>query len=112
MPTGLTGGSGDTYILHAVTRARELGMRAVVANGRGTAQSPVTTPQYYSASYTGDIRCAAAHAALPMIKTWALCSTALQALLETTRHEYNYASLNYLFGSFDLATPKSCKVLR
>jgi len=58
---GLTGGSGDSYILHAVVHARELGIRAVVCNGRGTAQSPVTTPQYYSASYTGDIREVVAH---------------------------------------------------
>lgn len=53
---GLTGGSGDSYVLHAVASARRAGIRAVVFNSRGTADSPVTTPQFYSASFTGDTR--------------------------------------------------------
>lgn len=53
---GLTGGSCDSYVMYAVKRAASRGMRAVVFNGRGTAESPVTVPQYYSASFTGDMR--------------------------------------------------------
>ena len=36
--------------------ARQHGLRAVVFNSRGTSDGPVTTPQFYSASYTGDMR--------------------------------------------------------
>ncbi|KXZ45822.1 hypothetical protein GPECTOR_50g616 [Gonium pectorale] len=60
---GLTGGSGDSYVLHAVHTARQAGIRAVVFNGRGTADSPVITPQFYSASFTGDTRAVIAHVA-------------------------------------------------
>lgn len=60
---GLTGGSEDSYVQHAVVHAREAGIRAVVFNSRGTSASPVTTPQFYSASYTGDLRCVVAHVA-------------------------------------------------
>ncbi|GFR42363.1 hypothetical protein Agub_g3059 [Astrephomene gubernaculifera] len=60
---GLTGGSGDSYVLHAVASARRAGMRAVVFNGRGTADSPVLTQQFYSASFTGDTRAVIAHVA-------------------------------------------------
>ncbi|KAL8200965.1 hypothetical protein R6Q57_012304 [Mikania cordata] len=52
---GLTGGSGDSYVRHMVVRARKKGWRVVVFNGRGCGDSPVTTPQFYSASYLGDI---------------------------------------------------------
>ncbi|KAG2432353.1 hypothetical protein HYH02_012927 [Chlamydomonas schloesseri] len=60
---GLTGGSGDSYVSHAVVAARAAGMRAVVFNSRGTADSPVITPQFYSASFTGDTRAVVAHVA-------------------------------------------------
>ncbi|KIY92980.1 abhydrolase domain-containing protein 1/3 [Monoraphidium neglectum] len=53
---GLTGGSTDTYIQHAVQQARAVGVRAAVFNSRGTASSPVLTPQFYSASFTDDTR--------------------------------------------------------
>eukprot|EP00798_Chlamydomonas_sp_ICE-L_P012968 gene12968-12789_t len=53
---GLTGGSHDSYVCYAVENARKQGIRAVVFNGRGTADSPVTTPQYYSACNTHDLR--------------------------------------------------------
>eukprot|EP00882_Tetradesmus_deserticola_P023266 GHRQ01025317.1.p1 GENE.GHRQ01025317.1~~GHRQ01025317.1.p1 ORF type:complete len:356 (+),score=75.50 GHRQ01025317.1:460-1527(+) len=53
---GLTGGSGDSYVQHAVLQARHAGIRAAVFNSRGTAESPVLTPQFYSASFTGDAR--------------------------------------------------------
>lgn len=60
---GLTGGSGDTYVQHAVIHAKLAGIRAVVFNSRGTSGSPVTTAQFYSASFTGDLRCVVAHLA-------------------------------------------------
>ena len=44
---GLTGGSGCSYVLHAVHRAARHGIRAVVFNSRGTADSPVLTPQVW-----------------------------------------------------------------
>lgn len=53
---GLTGGSCDAYVQHAVLQARHAGIRAAVFNSRGTADSPVITPQFYSASFTGDTR--------------------------------------------------------
>jgi predicted alpha/beta-fold hydrolase len=58
---GLTGGSGDTYVQHAVLHAKEAGIRAIVFNSRATSGSPVTTAQFYSASFTGDMRCVVAH---------------------------------------------------
>ncbi len=54
---GLTSGSESIYVQHAVMHARKAGIRAVVFNSRGTSDSPVTTPQLYSASYTEDLRC-------------------------------------------------------
>ncbi|GLC76834.1 hypothetical protein PLESTF_001846100 [Pleodorina starrii] len=60
---GLTGGSGDSYVSHAVVSARAAGIRAVVFNSRGTADSPVLTPQFYSASFTGDTRAVISHVA-------------------------------------------------
>ncbi|XP_026406110.1 embryogenesis-associated protein EMB8-like isoform X1 [Papaver somniferum] len=53
---GLTGGSGDTYVQHMLARARRLRWRVVVFNSRGCGGSPVVTPQFYSASFTGDTR--------------------------------------------------------
>ncbi|KAL6633875.1 hypothetical protein ACP70R_026546 [Stipagrostis hirtigluma subsp. patula] len=53
---GLTGGSDDTYVRHMLMRARSKGWRVVVFNSRGCAESPVTTPKFYSASFTGDLR--------------------------------------------------------
>lgn len=58
---GLTGGSEDSYVQHAVVHAREAGIRAVVFNSRGTSGSPVTTAQFYSASFTDDLRRVVAH---------------------------------------------------
>ncbi|XP_010919344.2 embryogenesis-associated protein EMB8 [Elaeis guineensis] len=52
---GLTGGSDDTYVRHMLVRARNRGWRVVVFNSRGCADSPVTTPQFYSASFTEDL---------------------------------------------------------
>jgi len=53
---GLTGGSDDTYVRHMLMTARRKGWRVVVFNSRGCADSPVTTPKFYSASFTGDLR--------------------------------------------------------
>lgn len=55
---GLTGGSHDSYVRHMVGAASMNGMRAVVFNSRGTSDAAVTSPQFYSASYTGDMRSA------------------------------------------------------
>ncbi|XP_072958521.1 embryogenesis-associated protein EMB8 [Typha angustifolia] len=52
---GLTGGSDDTYVRHMLVRARNKGWRVVVFNSRGCADSPVTTAQFYSASFTEDL---------------------------------------------------------
>ncbi|KAK7014882.1 AB hydrolase-1 domain-containing protein [Favolaschia claudopus] len=59
---GLTGGSYESYVRSIVVPATKpveeggLGYRAVVVNYRGCAGVPVTSPQLYSAGYTGDIR--------------------------------------------------------
>ncbi|XP_071919643.1 embryogenesis-associated protein EMB8-like isoform X2 [Coffea arabica] len=52
---GLTGGSQDSYVRHMLVRARSKGWRVVVFNSRGCGKSPVTTPQFYSASFLGDM---------------------------------------------------------
>ncbi|OMO79833.1 putative AB-hydrolase YheT [Corchorus capsularis] len=51
---GLTGGSEDSYVRHMLIRARSKGWRVVVFNSRGCGESPVITPQFYSASFLGD----------------------------------------------------------
>ena len=59
--------------------ARQHGLRAVVFNSRGTSDGPVTTPQFYSASYTGDMRAVVA-AVLPLasiVRLAELCSCTL-----------------------------------
>lgn len=53
---GLTGGSDDGYVRHLLVRARKAGFGVVVFNSRGCADSPVTSPQFYSASFTEDLR--------------------------------------------------------
>ncbi|GMP68427.1 hypothetical protein CsSME_00028052 [Camellia sinensis var. sinensis] len=58
---GLTGGSGDTYVRHMLARARKNRWRVVVFNSRGCGDSPVTTPQFYSASFIEDLREVVAH---------------------------------------------------
>ena len=52
---GLTGGSHDAYVQHLAASARRAGFRPVVFNSRGTSGSPVTSPQFYSASFVGDL---------------------------------------------------------
>ncbi|QCD88899.1 Alpha/Beta hydrolase fold [Vigna unguiculata] len=58
---GLTGGSEDSYVRHMLIRARSNGWRVVVFNSRGCGDSPVTTPQFYSASFLGDMREVVSH---------------------------------------------------
>ncbi|PON73550.1 AB hydrolase 4 family [Parasponia andersonii] len=58
---GLTGGSEDSYVRHMLVRARSKGWRVVVFNSRSCGHSPVTTPQFYSASFLGDMREVVAH---------------------------------------------------
>ncbi|KAG2398169.1 Embryogenesis-associated protein [Vigna angularis] len=58
---GLTGGSEDAYVRHMLIRARSNGWRVVVFNSRGCGDSPVTTPQFYSASFLGDMREVVSH---------------------------------------------------
>ncbi|KAG6781228.1 hypothetical protein POTOM_014119 [Populus tomentosa] len=58
---GLTGGSGDSYVRHMLIKARNKGWRVVVFNSRGCGNSPVTTPQFYSASFIGDMHEVVAH---------------------------------------------------
>ncbi|KAG0570302.1 hypothetical protein KC19_6G152600 [Ceratodon purpureus] len=53
---GLTGGSDDTYVQHLTRRATSQGWAVVVFNSRGCADSPVTSSQFYSASFTEDLR--------------------------------------------------------
>ncbi|KAJ4846341.1 embryogenesis-associated protein emb8 [Turnera subulata] len=60
---GLTGGSEDSYVRHMLVKARSKGWRVVVFNSRGCGDSPVTTPQFYSASFLGDMRQVVAHVA-------------------------------------------------
>ncbi|GBG76200.1 hypothetical protein CBR_g21949 [Chara braunii] len=58
---GLTGGSGDSYVRHLLVSAAREGYRPMVFNSRGCADSPVTTPQFYSASFTDDLRLVVRH---------------------------------------------------
>ncbi|XP_040987017.1 embryogenesis-associated protein EMB8-like isoform X2 [Juglans microcarpa x Juglans regia] len=46
-----------------LVRARSKGWRVVVFNSRGCGNSPVTTPQFYSASFLGDMREVVEHVA-------------------------------------------------
>ena len=41
---------------YMVQACSQHGVRAVVFNSRGTSDGPVTSPQFYSASFTGDMR--------------------------------------------------------
>eukprot|EP00276_Gloeochaete_wittrockiana_P009635 CAMPEP_0184644368 /NCGR_PEP_ID=MMETSP0308-20130426/1092_1 /TAXON_ID=38269 /ORGANISM="Gloeochaete witrockiana, Strain SAG 46.84" /LENGTH=369 /DNA_ID=CAMNT_0027072853 /DNA_START=1468 /DNA_END=2577 /DNA_ORIENTATION=- len=58
---GLTGGSHDAYIKYMVLDAHKAGFRPIAFNSRGCAGVSLKTPQFYSASFTGDIRTAIIH---------------------------------------------------
>ncbi|KIO34381.1 hypothetical protein M407DRAFT_218591 [Tulasnella calospora MUT 4182] len=59
---GLSGGSQESYIRYILATACApkieggLGARAVVVNSRGCCGVPLTSPQFYSAGHTDDIR--------------------------------------------------------
>lgn len=61
---GLTGGSYESYVRNCVAKMAKPkdeggdGYRCVVLNFRGCANTPVTSPQLYSASKTSDLACA------------------------------------------------------
>jgi predicted alpha/beta-fold hydrolase len=61
--SGIAGGSGDAYVQQFVHLLRRAGLRPVCFNSRGCAGSPVTAPQFYSASWTGDLRAIVPHVA-------------------------------------------------
>ena len=58
---GLTGGSDDTYVRFAAEYAESHGMRSVVFNSRGCGDTMLTTPQFYSALFIGDLEQVVAH---------------------------------------------------
>eukprot|EP00210_Caulerpa_lentillifera_P007681 g7332.t1 len=58
---GLAGGSSCTYVQYAMQSAYEAGIHAIAFNCRGTAGSPVKTAQFYSASFTEDLRLVGIH---------------------------------------------------
>lgn len=105
---GLTGGSNDSYVLHAVQQARKCGIRAVVFNSRGTGDSPVTTPQYYSASFTGDTRHVVAHVSKRyphstlLAAGWSLGANILVRYLGEQRHDTPIAAAVSMCNPFDL----------
>ncbi|XP_074317658.1 embryogenesis-associated protein EMB8 isoform X2 [Silene latifolia] len=105
---GLTGGSGDSYVRHMLIRARNLGWRVVVFNSRGCANSPVTTPQFYSASFTGDITQVVAHvgARYPQANLyavgWSLGANILVRYLAQESHNCSLAGAVSLCNPFNL----------
>ena len=76
--SGIAGGSGDAYVQHMAADAAALGFRPVCFNSRGCAGGPITVPQFYSASFTSDLRevvalLAGRHAAAPRLALgWSL----------------------------------------
>eukprot|EP00741_Cyanophora_paradoxa_P005159 tig00000863_g5001.t1 len=58
---GLTGGSGDRYIRFCALHALRSGFRPVVYCPRGSSGLALRTAQFYSASFTGDLRQAVGH---------------------------------------------------
>jgi len=53
---GLTGGSHEVYLREVVKPVMEVGWAACVVNGRGCAQSKITTPHLFNARATWDLR--------------------------------------------------------
>ncbi|KAK8964188.1 Embryogenesis-associated protein EMB8 [Platanthera guangdongensis] len=105
---GLTGGSQDTYVRHMLARARKKGWRVVVFNSRGCAHSPVTTPQFYSASFTEDLGEVVKYvsACYPMCKMyavgWSLGANILVRYLGQESHECPLSGAVSLCNPFNL----------
>ncbi|CAI5534827.1 unnamed protein product [Closterium sp. Naga37s-1] len=105
---GLTGGSGDTYVRHMLVRARRAGWGTVVFNSRGCANSPVTSPQFYSASFTEDLRQVVRHVAAlqPLSRLyaagWSLGANILVRYLGQEGEEVPLAGAISLCNPFDL----------
>ena len=108
---GLTGGSEDSYVQHAVVHARRAGIRAIVFNSRGTSESPVTTAQFYSASYTEDLRCVVAHVAnkmtagVPLFAAgWSLGANILTKYLGEEGHDTPITAAVAMCNPFNLVS--------
>ncbi|CAI7800401.1 unnamed protein product [Closterium sp. NIES-53] len=105
---GLTGGSGDTYVRHMLVRARRAGWGTVVFNSRGCANSPVTSPQFYSASFTEDLRQVVRHVAAlqPLSRLyaagWSLGANILVRYLAQEGEEVPLSGAVSLCNPFDL----------
>ncbi|KAJ4890217.1 esterase/lipase/thioesterase family protein [Raphanus sativus] len=105
---GLTGGSQDSYVRHMLLRARSKKWRCVVFNSRGCGDSPVTTPQFYSASFLGDISEVVAHvgARFPRANLyaagWSLGGNILVNYLGQESHNCTLSAAVSLCNPFDL----------
>ncbi|GMH09580.1 hypothetical protein Nepgr_011421 [Nepenthes gracilis] len=105
---GLTGGSEDTYVRHMLVRARKRDWRVVVFNSRGCGNSPVTTPRFYSAFYTGDLRKVVAHVSARYPKAnlyaigWSLGANILVRYLGQESHNCPLSGAVSLCNPFNL----------
>ncbi|KAI9173676.1 hypothetical protein LWI28_004757 [Acer negundo] len=105
---GLTGGSGDTYVRHMLLRARNKQWRVVVFNSRGCGDSPVTTPQFYSASFLGDMHEVVAHVSTRYPKAnlytvgWSLGANILVRYLGQESHSCPFSGAVSLCNPFNL----------
>ncbi|XP_013600197.1 PREDICTED: embryogenesis-associated protein EMB8 isoform X1 [Brassica oleracea var. oleracea] len=105
---GLTGGSQDSYVRHMLLRARSKKWRCVVFNSRGCGDSPVTTPQFYSASFLGDISEVIAHVGdrFPRANLyaagWSLGGNILVNYLAQESHNCTLSAAVSLCNPFDL----------
>eukprot|EP01018_Ginkgo_biloba_P020075 Gb_02180 [translate_table: standard] len=114
---GLTGGSDDTYVRHMLLRARRHGWHGVVFNSRGCADSPVTSPQFYSASFTEDLRQVVKHVAVHFPESnmyaigWSLGSNILVRYLgETSRSSAGKLWAIKTSGKALRRDPPSCRI--
>ncbi|KAK3228162.1 hypothetical protein Dsin_008024 [Dipteronia sinensis] len=105
---GLTGGSGDTYVRHMLLRARSKQWRVVVFNSRGCGDSPVTTPQFYSASFLGDMHEVVAYVSTRYPKAnlyaigWSLGANILVRYLGQESHSCRFSGAVSLCNPFNL----------
>jgi predicted alpha/beta-fold hydrolase len=106
--SGIAGGSHDKYLKHFLRRAHAMGYRCVAFNCRGTSDSPLTTPQFYSASFTGDIRAVVAELAgrWPDSKLfaagWSLGANILTNFLGEEGHDAKLSGAVTMCNPFDL----------